>query len=84
VIRLSQRLGLTKQKDPVKIEQDLIKLIPRDHWTDWSHWLIWHGRRRWLCAQARLQPVRSFQLCPSGNVFLRTGQAQKPQGTTAS
>src|SRR5213075_1243781 len=40
VIRLSQRLGLTKQKDPVKIEQDLMKLIPREQWTDWSHWLI--------------------------------------------
>ena len=44
VIRLSQRLGLTKQKDPVKIELDLMKLVPRAHWTDWSHWLIWHGR----------------------------------------
>jgi endonuclease-3 len=40
VARLSQRLGLTKQKDPEKIERDLMKLIPREHWTDWSHWLI--------------------------------------------
>ena len=46
VIRLSQRLGLTKHKDPEKIERDLMKLVPREHWTDWSHWLIWHGRRR--------------------------------------
>ncbi|HEV3148844.1 MAG TPA: endonuclease III, partial [Chthoniobacterales bacterium] len=46
VARLSQRLGLTKQKDAEKIERDLIKLVPREHWTNWSHWLIWHGRRR--------------------------------------
>src|SRR6201984_53514 len=41
VIRLSQRLGLTKHKDAEKIEQDLMKLVPREHWTDWGHWLIW-------------------------------------------
>src|ERR1051326_3071623 len=46
VIRLSQRLGLTKQKDTVKIDLDLINLVPGEHWTDWSHWLIWHGPRR--------------------------------------
>src|SRR5437588_2798343 len=41
VIRLSQRLGLTKEKDPEKIEQDLMKLLPKEHWAIWSHWLIW-------------------------------------------
>src|SRR5205807_3767141 len=46
VIRLSQRLGLTKHKDPEKIEQDLMELVPKEHWAVWSHWLIWHGRRR--------------------------------------
>src|ERR1700730_18345108 len=46
VARLSQRLGLTKQKDAEKIERDLIKLVSREHWTNWSHWLIWHGPRR--------------------------------------
>ena len=46
VIRLSQRLGLTKHKDPEKIEQDLMKLVAKEHWTNWSDWLIWHGRRR--------------------------------------
>src|SRR5438046_10682024 len=40
VIRLSQRLGLTKYKDAEKIETDLMKLVPREHWTDWSHWQI--------------------------------------------
>ena len=84
VIRLSQRLGVTKQKDPVKIELDLIKLVPREHWTDWSHWLIWHGRRRCYARKPDCSNCEVFHLCPSGKVFLRTGQAQKPQGTTAS
>ena len=44
--RLSLRLGLTTNSDPVKVEQDLMKLFPRDQWTLLSHWLIWHGRRR--------------------------------------
>jgi endonuclease-3 len=46
VARLSQRLGLTRQKQPEKIEQELIPLVPRESWTLFSHWLIWHGRRR--------------------------------------
>lgn len=46
VARLSHRLGLTKQSDPEKIEQELMLLVPREQWTDFSHWLIWHGRRR--------------------------------------
>jgi len=46
VARLSQRLGLTKEEDPVKIELALINLVPQDQWTLFSHWLIWHGRRR--------------------------------------
>jgi endonuclease-3 len=46
VARLSQRLGLTRQTDPAKIEQELMELVPQDQWTLFSHWLIWHGRRR--------------------------------------
>jgi endonuclease-3 len=84
VIRLSQRLGLTKHKDPVKIELDLMKLIPREHWTDWSHWLIWHGRRRCYARKPDCSHCEVFKICPSGKVFLRTGQAQKSVGTTAS
>ena len=45
VKRLSKLLGLTKQTDPQKVEQDLIALVPREDWIDWSHLLIWHGRR---------------------------------------
>ncbi|HME88755.1 MAG TPA: endonuclease III [Chthoniobacterales bacterium] len=77
VIRLSQRLGLTKQKDPEKIEQDLMKLVPKEHWTNWSHWLIWHGRRRCFARKPDCATCEVFNLCPSGKVFLRTGVAQK-------
>jgi len=77
VMRLSQRLGLTKQKDPEKIERDLMKLVPREHWTDWSHWLIWHGRRRCYARKPDCANCEIFQLCPSGKVFLRTGVARK-------
>ena len=77
VARLSQRLGLTKQKDPEKIERDLMKLVPREHWTNWSHWLIWHGRRRCFARQPDCSQCEVFQLCPSGKTFLRTGVARK-------
>ncbi len=48
VIRLSRRLDLTRNEDPKKIEQDLIKVIPENRWIQFSHQLIWHGRR--VCA----------------------------------
>ena len=78
VIRLSQRLGLTKQTDPEKIERDLMKLVPREHWTIWSHWLIWHGRRRCFARKPDCSQCEVFRLCPSGKAFLRTGQARRP------
>ncbi len=76
VARLSQRLGLTKQKDPEKIERDLMKLIPRKHWTDWSHWLIWHGRRRCFARKPDCRHCEVLELCPSGKKFIRTGEAR--------
>ncbi len=62
VTRLANRLGLTKQTDAVKIEQELIKLVPREQWTLFSHWLIWHGRRRCdarkpICAGCEIAPL---------------------------
>jgi endonuclease-3 len=49
--RLSRRLGLTREMDPVKVEHALMELIPRDRWTIFSHWLILHGRR--ICVARR-------------------------------
>jgi endonuclease III len=46
--RVSQRLGLTRQKDPVKIEFDLMPLVPQERWVKFSHQMIWHGRQ--VCA----------------------------------
>ena len=77
VIRLSQRLGLTKRKDPEKIEQDLTKMVPQKYWALWSHWLIWHGRRRCYARKPDCANCEVFRLCPSGKVFLRTGVARK-------
>jgi endonuclease-3 len=65
VQRLSQRLGLTRETAPEKIEQDLIKLIPREHWCDFSHWLIWHGRRRCTARNPDCAGCEVQQLCPS-------------------
>ena len=77
VIRLSQRLRLTKQSDPAKIEQDLMRLVPRKHWTNWSHWLIWHGRRRCFARKPDCSNCEIFRLCPSGKRFIRSGEARK-------
>ncbi len=78
VMRLSQRLGLTKHADPEKIEGDLMKLVPCEHWTNWSHWLIWHGRRRCYARKPDCSQCEVFRLCPSGKRFLRIGEARKP------
>lgn len=63
--RVSQRLGLTKHKDPVKIEFDLMPLIPRERWVRFSHQMIWHGRRICLarnpkCPQCPLLPYCEY------------------------
>jgi len=63
--RLSQRLGLTKFTDPIRIEQDLIKLFPRDSWTMLSHWLIFHGRRRCAARKTDCPNCELRDICPS-------------------
>lgn len=75
VSRLSQRLGLTKEKTPEKIELDLQALVPKKHWIMFSHWLIFHGRQ--IC-QARKPKCRQCILadvCPSFRIFTTTGIA---------
>jgi endonuclease-3 len=62
--RLSARLGLSKHKDPVKIETDLARLFPRESWTDLSHWLIWHGRRRCMARNPDCPNCELQSLCP--------------------
>ena len=68
VRRLSQRLGLTREEDPVKIERDLIKLVPREDWGLFPHLLIWHGRRVCLARMPRCEACVVNDLCPSSRV----------------
>ncbi|MEW6302406.1 MAG: endonuclease III [Verrucomicrobiota bacterium] len=64
VARLSQRLGLTCKKTPEKIEQALMKLVPQKQWTIFSHWLIWHGRRRCAARNPDCAGCEIKELCP--------------------
>ena len=68
VRRLSQRLGLTRQEDPVRIERDLVKLVPREDWGPFPHLLIWHGRRVCLARMPRCEACVVNDLCPSSRV----------------
>jgi endonuclease-3 len=68
VRRLSQRLGLTKQEDPVKIERDLVKLVPRRDWARFPHLLIWHGRRVCIARAPRCPDCVLVELCPAARV----------------
>jgi endonuclease-3 len=68
VRRLSQRLGLTRQEDPVKIERDLIRLVPREDWGRFPHLLIWHGRRVCIARLPRCEECVVNDLCPSSRV----------------
>lgn len=64
VIRLSQKLGLTNSKDPVKIEQDLMKIVPKDKWIDFSHLLINFGRQYCPARAHKCAPCPLGNLCP--------------------
>jgi endonuclease-3 len=68
VRRLSQRLGLTKEDDPVKIERDLQKLVPRPKWGIVPHLLIWHGRRVCIARRPLCEECVLSDLCPSSRV----------------
>jgi endonuclease-3 len=68
VRRLSQRLRLTRQDDPVKIERDLIRLVPREDWGRFPHLLIWHGRRVCIARLPQCEDCVLTDLCPSSRV----------------
>ncbi len=75
VSRLSRRLGLTKQKTPEKIETDLMTLVPRGQWAMFSHWLIWHGRRRCYARGPDCEHCELAKLCPKIGMPTRSGGA---------
>jgi endonuclease III len=68
VRRLAQRLGLTRQDDPVKIERDLQRIVPRDDWGRFPHLLIWHGRRVCIARAPECAECVVNDLCPSSRV----------------
>ena len=68
VRRLSQRLGFTRQEDPVRIERDLVRLVPRADWGRFPHLLIWHGRRVCDARRPRCEDCVLSDLCPSSRV----------------
>ena len=65
VSRITQRLGLSKNTDPNKIEQDLMKIIPKDEWIIFSHRLIWHGRKVCNAKKPKCEICTLNKLCPS-------------------
>jgi endonuclease III len=72
VARLSKRFGLTKQEEPEKIEAILMSLVPRSQWTVFSHWLIWHGRRRCYARNPDCPNCELASVCPSYGKFAKT------------
>jgi endonuclease-3 len=62
--RLSRRLGLSTATDPVKVEQDLMKLVPKKDWTSFSHRLIFHGRQVCFARKPVCSKCALFELCP--------------------
>jgi endonuclease III len=69
VRRLSQRLGFTREEDPVKIERDLVRLVPREDWGRFPHLLIWHGRRICEARKPRCDDCPlAADLCPASRV----------------
>ena len=68
VRRLSQRLGLTREEDPAKIERDLQRLVPRPDWGRFPHLLIWHGRRICVARAPHCEACAVNDLCPSSRV----------------
>ncbi len=82
VRRLSQRLGLTRQDDPVKIERDLIPLVPRRYWNVFPHLLIWHGRRVCDARRPRCEVCVVNDLCPASRA--KASLAMPPSGGAGS
>ena len=68
VKRLSARLGLTAESDPVKVERDLMALIPRQSWIEIAHLLIWHGRRVCTARKPNCPACPLNDICPSSSV----------------
>jgi endonuclease III len=83
VTRLSGRLGFTKSTDPVEIEQDLIRIVPREEWTKFANHLILHGRRVCIARKPDCPNCVLNDICPSADLF-REDPASPPKSTARS
>jgi endonuclease-3 len=68
VKRVAYRLGITKNEDPAKVEQDLISITPKEEWRDISHLLIFHGRKVCQAKKPKHQECVLYDICPSKNI----------------
>lgn len=82
--RLSNRLGLTREMDPVKVEQELMRLVPRARWTLFSHWLIFHGRRRCKAQNPDCPGCELQTYCPSAGSGGGSGKKKSKSGVQLS
>jgi endonuclease-3 len=80
VARLSQLLGLTKQKQPEKIERELMELVPKKDWIDFSHLLIYHGRRVCKARRPECERCVTESLCPSSLLKVEARKNRKKSG----
>jgi endonuclease-3 len=69
--RLSERLALTRETDPVKVEQDLAEVVPRDEWTMWAHLMIAHGRAICQARKSKCQRCPLLAHCPAGQKLVK-------------
>jgi endonuclease-3 len=83
VTRLSQRLGLTKHTDAVKIEQDLMRIVPQEEWVDFSHRLIFHGRQICTARKPKFPECSMRAFCPKIGVIEVEGRGLKVEGQKA-
>jgi endonuclease-3 len=84
VRRLSQRLGLTRKDDPVKIERDLQRVVPRPDWARFPHLLIWHGRRVCDARRPRCEECVLEDLCPASRLASPELALLAPRSSAAS
>ena len=77
VHRISRRLELTKHNDAGKIEQDLMRVIPRDQWIDFSHRVIWHGRALCIARKPKCVDCKLESICHAADKTWSTGEIHK-------
>jgi endonuclease III len=81
VARLAKRFNLTTKVEPGKIEAVLMRLVPKSQWTNFSHWLIWHGRRRCYARNPDCANCEIGTLCPSYGKFVKNTRSEAAPGS---